>query len=99
MMRVVQASTVDLLEPLNPIMPAHSTLKSRLASLAVGLQAASHREQQRNLSAQQDSSDMNLPIAGTGAFEVSEAMRQRHAEMDKRQQEANDRILKDPTRF
>ena len=80
-------------------MPTLSTLKSRLASLAVGLRTAGRREQERSQSPQQDSSSTVSPIVGTGAFEISEAMRQRHAEMDKRQQEANERILKDPTRF
>ena len=83
-------------------MPIHPTLKSRLASLAVGLRTAARREQERSQLLQQNSSDTVdtvLPIVGTGAFEISDAMRQRHATMDKRQQEANERILKDPTRF
>ena len=76
-----------------------SSLKDRLDTLAVSLHRAAQREQERTRLSQQDLADMASPLVGAGIFNVSGAMRERHQQMDEKQQEANDRISKDTTRF
>ena len=80
-------------------MAVHNSLKSKLDSLASGLQNAAQRDHERKQLSQRDTACTPSPPTGIGAFEVSDTMLKRHKKMDEMQQEANIRISQDATRF